>query len=31
MEMSGRLDREGMIRALDELVEKSRGIENGKV
>ena len=29
--MSGKLDSEGMAKALDELVEKSEGIENGKM
>jgi hypothetical protein len=31
IEMSGKLDSEGMAKALDELVEKSEGIENGKM
>jgi hypothetical protein len=31
IEMSGKLDSEGMAQALDELVEKSAGIENGKM
>ena len=31
IEMSGKLDSEGMAKALDELVEKSAGIENGKM
>ena len=31
IEMSGKLDSEGMVKALDELVEKSEGIENGKM
>lgn len=31
IEMSGKLDSEGMANALDELVEKSEGIENGKM
>jgi hypothetical protein len=31
IEMSGKLDSEGMAAALDELVEKSEGIENGKM
>jgi hypothetical protein len=29
--MSGKLDSEGMAKALDELVEKSEGIKNGKM
>ena len=29
IEMSGKLDSEGMAKALDDLVEKSEGIENG--
>ena len=31
IEMSGKLDSAGMAQALDELVEKSEGIENGKM
>ena len=31
IEMSGKLDSEGMAKALDDLVEKSEGIENGKM
>ena len=31
IEMSGKLDSEGMAIVLDELVEKSEGIENGKM
>ena len=31
IEMSGKLDSEGMATALDELVEKSEGIEDGKM
>jgi hypothetical protein len=31
IEMSGKLDTEGMARALDDLVEKTEGIENGKM
>jgi hypothetical protein len=31
IEMSGKLESEGMAKALDELVEKSEGIENGKM
>lgn len=31
IEMSGKLDSAGMARALDELVEKSEGIENGEM
>jgi hypothetical protein len=29
--MSGKLDKDGMLIALDELVEKSEGISNGKM
>ncbi len=31
IEMSGKLDSEGMAKALDDLVEESEGIENGKM
>jgi hypothetical protein len=31
IEMSGKLDSEAMAKALDELVDKSEGIENGKM
>jgi len=31
IEMSGKLDSEAMVKALDELIEKSEGIENGKM
>jgi hypothetical protein len=31
IEMSGKLDSKAMIKALDELIEKSEGIENGKM
>lgn len=31
IEMSGKLNAEGMIKALDELIEKSEGIDNGKM
>jgi hypothetical protein len=31
IEMSGKLDSEGMTKALDELVSKSEGIENGQM
>ena len=31
VEMSGKLDTEDMIKALDELIEKSEGIQNGKM
>lgn len=30
IQMNGKLDNEGMLKALDELVEKSEGISNGK-
>ncbi len=31
IQMSGKLDNEAMLKALDELVEKSEGISNGKM